>query len=72
VGLATPDGSRIPIEERSADEVLRIFGRPIAPRGARARHFAFDVTPHQLVTAIVTERGIVSPVDGRNLRRVVG
>ncbi|MDD5627466.1 MAG: S-methyl-5-thioribose-1-phosphate isomerase [Elusimicrobia bacterium] len=72
VDLATPDGSRIPIEERSADEVLRIFGRPIAPRGARARHFAFDVTPHQLVTAIVTERGIVSPVDGRNLRRVVG
>jgi len=72
VDLATPDGSRIPIEERDAAEVLKIFGRPIAPRGARARHFAFDVSPHELVTAIVTERGIVSPANGRNLKRVVG
>ncbi|MCX5794070.1 MAG: S-methyl-5-thioribose-1-phosphate isomerase [Elusimicrobia bacterium] len=72
VDLATPDGSRIPIEERSAAEVLKIFGHPIAPRGAQARHFAFDVTPHQLVTAIVTERGIVSPANGRNLKQVVG
>jgi methylthioribose-1-phosphate isomerase len=72
VDLATPDGSRIPIEERSATEVLEIFGCPIAPRGARARHFAFDVTPHELVTAIVTERGIVTPVNGRNLKKAVG
>jgi methylthioribose-1-phosphate isomerase len=72
VDFDTPDGSRIPIEERSADEVLKIFGHPIAPRGAQARHFAFDVTPHGLVTAIVTERGIVSPADGRNLKKVIG
>jgi methylthioribose-1-phosphate isomerase len=71
VDLSTPSGEKIPIEERSADEVLRIFGRPIAPKGARAHHFAFDVTPHQLVSAIVTERGVVKPVNGRNLRRVV-
>ena len=72
VDLTTPDGSRIPIEERSSAEVLRIFGRPIAPRGAQARHFAFDVTPHELVTAIVTERGIVRPANGRNLKKVAG
>ncbi|HAM34990.1 MAG TPA: S-methyl-5-thioribose-1-phosphate isomerase [Elusimicrobia bacterium] len=72
VDLATPDGSRIPIEERSAAEVLTIFGRPIAPRGAQAHHFAFDVTPHELVTAIVTERGIVSPANGPNLKKVIG
>ncbi len=58
VDLATPDGSRIPIEERSSREVLEIFGHPIAPKGAQAHHFAFDVTPHKLVSAIVTERGI--------------
>ncbi|MBI5241838.1 MAG: S-methyl-5-thioribose-1-phosphate isomerase [Elusimicrobia bacterium] len=72
VDVATRDGSRIPIEERSGAEVLRIFGRPIAPRGARAHHFAFDVTPHQLVTAIVTERGVVRPADGRHLKRIAG
>ncbi len=72
VDMTTPDGSRIPIEERSSDEVLRIFGHPIAPVGARARHFAFDVTPHDLVTAIVTDRGIVRPAQGRNLKKVVG
>jgi len=72
VDLATPDGTRIPIEERSAGEVLEIFGHPIAPPGARAHHFAFDVTPHRLVTAIVTERGIVRPANGRNLRKTAG
>ncbi|MBI3552873.1 MAG: S-methyl-5-thioribose-1-phosphate isomerase [Elusimicrobia bacterium] len=71
VDFMTPDGSAIPIEERSASEVLEIHGRPIAPAGARARHPAFDVTPHELVTAIVTEKGIVRPVNGRNLKRIV-
>ena len=70
VDLATPDGSRIPIEERSPSEVLKIFGRPIAPKGARARHFAFDVTPHGLVTAIVTERGIKKA--GLSLKKLLG
>ncbi len=71
VDLRCPDGSRIPIEERSAQEVLEVAGRPIAPRGAKARHFAFDVTPARLVTAVVTERGIVSPVNARRLRHVM-
>lgn len=71
VDLKLSDGKRIPIEERSPREVLEIAGEPIAPKGARARHFAFDVTPHELVTAIVTERGIVRPANGRTLRRVL-
>ncbi len=71
VDMGTPSGDLIPIEERSALEVVEVFGTPIAPKGAKARHFAFDVTPHELVTAIVTERGIVSPADGETLKKVL-
>ncbi|MBI3289209.1 MAG: S-methyl-5-thioribose-1-phosphate isomerase, partial [Elusimicrobia bacterium] len=71
VDLSTPHGDRIPIEERSVEEVVSVFGRPIAPKGAKAHHFAFDVTPHALVTAIVTEKGVVSPANGANLRKVL-
>ncbi len=70
VDLRCPTGEQIPIEERSAKEVVEIFGRAIAPEGAQAHHFAFDVTPRSLVTAIVTERGVVKPVNGRNLKRI--
>lgn len=70
VDLSTPVGSRIPIENRSAQEVLQIGGIPLAPFGARAYHFAFDVTPHTLVTAIVTEKGIVRPVNARKLKEI--
>ncbi|MBI5884367.1 MAG: S-methyl-5-thioribose-1-phosphate isomerase [Elusimicrobia bacterium] len=68
---ATPDGSRIPIEERSAAEVLEISGIPIAPKGARARHFGFDVTPARLVTAIVTEKGVVRPVNASGIAKIL-
>ncbi len=70
VDLDTPSGDRIPIEERSVREVVEVFGTPIAPKGAKARHFAFDVTPHELVTAIVTEKGVVFPADGETLKKV--
>jgi methylthioribose-1-phosphate isomerase len=56
--LATPDGSRIPIEERSPDEVTHHGGRRLAPLGVAVRNPAFDVTPHRYVTAIVCERGV--------------
>ena len=65
------NGSHIPIEERSAAEVLQVQGRPIAPKGARAHHFAFDVTPHGLVTAIITEKGIIRPANRKNLKKVI-
>ena len=41
-------GDAIPIEERSADEVLFVQGKPIAPKGTKALHLGFDVTPHRL------------------------
>ncbi len=61
VDLSTPSGDRIPIEERSAEEVLCPFGVRIAPEGVGARNPAFDVTPARLVTAIITEEGIHRP-----------
>jgi methylthioribose-1-phosphate isomerase len=54
----TPDGAAIPIEQRRPEEVLEIAGQRIAPEGVTALHPAFDVTPAELVTAIITERGV--------------
>jgi methylthioribose-1-phosphate isomerase len=64
VDAATPDGSHIEIEDRSGDEVVAWNGRSVAPAGARAVNPAFDVTPADLVTAIVTERRVVRPAAG--------
>lgn len=55
------DGGGIPIEERPAEEITEGFGRRTAPLGVQVYNPAFDVTPHDLITAIVTERGIISP-----------
>ena len=59
--LELESGRQIPIEERSADEVLTLGGVRIAPVGAGARHPAFDVTPSRLITAIITDRGVAYP-----------
>ena len=58
VDLNTPDGSRIPIEERNEREVTHVGPNRLTPEGAHIRNPAFDVTPARYVTAIVTERGI--------------
>lgn len=58
IDLATPDGSKIPIEHRNRAEVTHIAGRLITPEGVGIENPAFDVTPAKYVTAIVTERGI--------------
>jgi methylthioribose-1-phosphate isomerase len=58
VDLETPTGDDIPIEHRSADEVRRGFGKVTAPDAANVWSPAFDVTPHDLVTGIVTEAGV--------------
>jgi methylthioribose-1-phosphate isomerase len=71
VDLATPDGAHIPIEERSAEEVTRLYGLQLAPAGVGARHPAFDVTPARLVTAIVTERGVARAPYAESLARLV-
>jgi len=54
-------GDSIPIEERDPKEVTEGFGRRIAPHGVRVYSPAFDVTPHQLITAVITEAGILRP-----------
>ncbi|HYF64545.1 MAG TPA: S-methyl-5-thioribose-1-phosphate isomerase, partial [Herpetosiphonaceae bacterium] len=61
IDLATPDGAGIPIEERRPEEVTHLAGAAIAPAGVAAAHPAFDVTPHRLVKAIITERGVLYP-----------
>jgi methylthioribose-1-phosphate isomerase len=73
VDLALADGSLIPIEERNPREVLAIEvdGESVAPKGAQARNPAFDVTPNRLVSAIITENGIVYPPFGANLPRAI-
>jgi methylthioribose-1-phosphate isomerase len=59
VDMELKEGSQIPIEERSAEEVLKVNGKLIAPAGTKALHYGFDVTPHKLISAIVTEAGIL-------------
>ncbi len=61
VDLATPDGDGIPIEERHAKEVTHMAGTLVTPAGASVRNPSFDVTPARLVSAIVTERGVLRP-----------
>jgi methylthioribose-1-phosphate isomerase len=61
IDLACPDGAGIPIEERSAEEVTEMFGARVAPVGIQVRHPAFDVTPARLITAIITDRGVLRP-----------
>jgi hypothetical protein len=68
VDLETPDGSSIEIEERAADEVLEFRGVRIAPPGTEVRNPAFDVTPAELITGIVTEEGVVRAPFGTGLR----
>jgi len=72
VDLDTPDGSAIPIEQRSAREVTHLAGKQIAPDGVSVENPAFDVTPHRYVTAIITERGVAhAPLD-EALRQLAG
>jgi len=72
IDLSLASGNLIPIEERPADEVLdiQLHGECVTPPGARARNPAFDVTPARLITAIVTENGIVRAPFDVNLRKV--
>jgi methylthioribose-1-phosphate isomerase len=70
--LTLPDGSAIPIEQRDAREVTHGLGKQIAPSGVRVYNPAFDVTPAGLISGIITERGLIQPVDGESIRRMVG
>jgi len=64
----TRTGGEIPIEERNEEEVLEFHGTRIAPQGVHARNPAFDVTPHRYITAIITQRGIMTKPFGGKIR----
>jgi methylthioribose-1-phosphate isomerase len=71
IDMNLANGDLIPIEERDAREVTHIEGVPIAPEGVRVGNPAFDVTPHQYITALVTERGVVYPSFVENLKKIM-
>lgn len=70
IDLALASGAEIPIEERSGEEVLWINSKRIAPEGIEAAYPAFDITPHQLVSAIITEHGLARSPYEETLRAV--
>lgn len=70
IDLATPTGAEIPIEERDTEEVTNRFGQWSAPKDVNVYNPAFDVTPADLITAIVTEKGIVYAPFEENLKKL--
>jgi methylthioribose-1-phosphate isomerase len=71
VDLDTPTGADIPIEERSGEEVLQVRGVRIAPPDTDVRNPAFDVTPAELITGIITEEGVLRPPYDTSLAEAV-
>jgi methylthioribose-1-phosphate isomerase len=67
-----PDGSHIPIEERPADEVLGYRKVRWAPKGVQVRNPAFDVTPAELITGIICEKGVILQPNRESVRRLIG
>ncbi|WP_240957301.1 S-methyl-5-thioribose-1-phosphate isomerase [Streptomyces chilikensis] len=72
VDVGTPDGASVELEQRVGREVTEIGGVVVAPLGTQAYNPAFDVTPPELVTAIVTERGVLSPVTAEGIAALEG
>ena len=72
IDLSIPDGAHIPIEERSPEEVTHVAGVATAPRDVPVFNPAFDVTPHQLLTGIITEKGVIYPPFRENLAALFG
>lgn len=68
--MSLKSGKEIPIEERNADEVRSIMGKLISPKDVKVYNPAFDVTPHELISAIVTERGIFRAPYRKSLKRI--
>ncbi|EGA90839.1 methylthioribose-1-phosphate isomerase [Planococcus donghaensis MPA1U2] len=70
IDMDTPDGSAIPIEERHIEEIINSLGKWTAPKDVQAYNPAFDVTPANLITAIVTEKGIVHAPFEENFKKL--
>jgi methylthioribose-1-phosphate isomerase len=69
--LSIPDGSHIPIEDRAPEEVLQLGNVRLAAAGVNARNPAFDVTPAENLTGLVTDRGMISPVTVKRIKEVL-
>ena len=70
IDLSLTSGYQIPIEQRSPDEVTHIQRIAIAPEGTEVFNPAFDITPHYYITAIITERGIITEPYGERMKKV--
>lgn len=70
--MSLSSGDQIPIEERSAEEITHGFGKQTAPDDVAVYNPAFDVTPADLIAAIITERGLIRPVNLSNVERMIG
>jgi methylthioribose-1-phosphate isomerase len=70
--LSIDSGEEIPIELRDADEITHGFGRQTAPDGITVYNPAFDVTPAELITGIVTEKGVIMPVNRESVAKMLG
>jgi len=68
--LGIKSAEEIPIEQRDPEEVRTCLGLSTAPRGVKVYNPAFDVTPHQLITAIVTEFGVIVPPFKENIKQL--
>jgi len=69
--MAIPDGSHIPIEQRAPEEITEGFGRRTAPPDIKTYSPAFDVTPHELITALICEKGMIQPVNSETVARAI-
>ena len=70
IDMSLPDGSGIPIEERGREELTHLGPTQTAPLEVAVYNPAFDVTPHELVTGIITEKGVILPPFEEKLRRL--
>ena len=68
IDLKCPSGAEVPIEQRNPREISHIFGHAVTPRGVRILNPAFDITTHDLISAIITEKGVITAPFNQNIR----
>ena len=70
--LSLTSGAEIPIEQRDSREITDGFGRRTAPENVKTYNPAFDVTPHELISGLITEKGIITPVNEKTVAKMIG
>ena len=71
--LKLNSGQSIPIEERNEDEVRKLLNkREVTPKRVKVYNPAFDVTPNKLITAIISDKGVINPPFGGNIKKIIG